>query len=140
MEIAEYTTGGRKARVDGFLFDTGEKLGDWTAFSLYYVKSDGKSMRSLECAQHVIVGKLPYEDNAIVIRILRGVKQAGRADDDKTQQCHYVLLKVGSEFKHAALQHVHADPLHSLTLYYGQYTNRGNLLLRVSRRGEVAAL
>ena len=38
-------------------------------------------------------------------RILRGTKAAGRANKAKTQHCYYVLLKVGGDFKYAALQH-----------------------------------
>ena len=40
-------------------------------------------------------------------RILRGTKAAGRAEQNKTQHCYYALLKVGSEFHYAALQHLH---------------------------------
>ena len=127
MQIAEYTTG-RAARVDGFLFGSGEKLGDWDAFThfyaeAYYDKATGKpTMRSLECAQQVVVGEFPHEADGIVVRILRGTKATGQAAEKKTQNCYYVLLIVGEgsehRFEYAALQHVWADPIHSLYLGY----------------------
>ena len=103
--MVEYTTGAgcRTPRVDGFLFGTGERLGVWDAFKLFYAIPSDSRLRSLECSQRVVVSN---EDDAIVIRILRGSKAAGRAAECKTQQCYYVLLKVGAHFKYAALQHV----------------------------------
>ena len=42
----------------------------------------------------------------MVARILRGTKAGARG---RPQHCYYVLLKVGMDFKYAALQHVHDD-------------------------------
>eukprot|EP00966_Prymnesium_polylepis_P297472 6873131-Prymnesium_polylepis.1 len=52
------------------------------------------SIRSLECAQQVIVGKWPYEDNGIVVRILRGTKAAGRAPEQKKAGHIKMLLRL----------------------------------------------
>jgi hypothetical protein len=101
VTITEYTTC-RNARVDGLLFGSGEMLGDWEYFTLFYVKPDCGQWRSLEVGQEVQVGKYPFDEDAVVARILRGAKPAGT----KYQHCYYALLKVGGEFQYAALQHV----------------------------------
>lgn len=108
VPITEYTTC-RSARVDGLLFGSGEKLGDWEAFTLFYVRPARGKWRSLEVGQEVQVGEFPFHEDALVARILRGTKAAGRADEAKTQHCYYVLLKVGGDFKYAAMQHVAGD-------------------------------
>jgi hypothetical protein len=82
------------------LVGTGERLGVWDAFKLFYAIPSDSRLRSLECSQRVVVSN---EDDAIVIRILCGSKAAGRAAECKTQQCYYVLLKIGAHFKDAAL-------------------------------------
>ena len=105
VPITEYTTC-RSARVDGLLFSSGELLGDWEAYTLFYAAPARGQWRSLEIGQEVQVGKYPFSEDAVVARILRGTKAAGRATEAKTQHCYYVLLKVGSDFKYAALQHV----------------------------------
>jgi len=108
VPITEYTTC-RSARVDGLLFGSGEKLGDWEAFTLFYVRPAHGKWRSLEVGQEVQVGECPFHEDAVVTRILRGTKAAGRADEAKTQHCYYVFLKVSGDFKYAALQHVTGD-------------------------------
>ena len=40
LPITEYTTC-RNAKVEALLFGSGEKLGEWEAFTLFYVKPDG---------------------------------------------------------------------------------------------------
>ena len=104
LVTADYTSG-RSAQVKATLFGSGEKLGDWDSFTLYYAKPDGEQLCSLECGQRVQVGE--FDQDVVVTRILRGTKAAGRAEQNKTQHCYYALLKVGSEFHYAALQHLH---------------------------------
>lgn len=117
LVTVEYTTG-RTARVEAILYGSGEKLGEWGAFTLFYAKpSDSKQLRSLECGQRVVVGERPHEEQAIVTRILRGTKPAGRAEEARTQHCYYVMLQVSDAIKYVALQHVHyPDPA------YGSWT------------------
>ena len=54
-----------------------------------------------------------FSEDAVVARILRGTKAAGSALEAKTQHCYYVLLKVGGDFKYAALQHVAGDGINA---------------------------
>lgn len=60
----------------------------------------------MEVGQEVTVGKDPFTEDAVVARILRGTKPAGRAAEAKTQICYYVLLKTEKGFQYAALPHV----------------------------------
>ena len=106
------------SRVDGWLFGTGEKLGQWDAFTLFYRKPDydnrnlfgEPTIGSFELGQEVEVGEL--RKDAIVARILRGTKPAGKAGSGKTQQVYYALLKVGNTFAYAALQHIYHPAQH----------------------------
>ena len=107
VSITAYTTG-KTAKVCGHLFGCGEKLGDWEAFTLFYVQPNGgEPRRSLQVGSEVHVGEYPFVEDAVVARILRGTKPAGSAADARMQQCYYVLLKADDGFKYAALQHVH---------------------------------
>jgi hypothetical protein len=101
VSITEYTTG-RSAKVEGLLFGSGEKLGEWEAFTLFFVRPGAAQCRSLEVSQKVTVGD--FHKDAMVARILRGTKAGAHG---RPQYCYYVLLKVGTDFKYAALQHVH---------------------------------
>ena len=104
IPITEYVTG-RNAKVEALLFGTaGEKLGAWEAFTLFYVKPDGAQWRATEVGQKVTVGHYPFDEDAVVARILRATKPGAHG---RMQHCYYVLLKVGENFKYAALQHVH---------------------------------
>ena len=76
---------------------------------LIYAKPEWR-LRSLVAGQKVHVGENPHAQMAIIARILRGTKPAGKAAEAKTQHCYYVLLQVGQEFEYAALQHIHYDP------------------------------
>ena len=95
--MVEYTTGGRTAQADAILFGSGERLGIWEAFTLlFYTKRAASGLLSLECGQEVIVGRRTC---AVVTRILRATKPVGKADEGKTQYCHYALLKVSGAFE-----------------------------------------
>ena len=112
MTMVKYVTG-RNASVNGLLFGNGEKLGEWEAYTLLYAKPEWR-LNSLVAGQKVTVGTGPSAQRAIVARILIGSKPAGRADEEKTQRCYYVLLQVGDEleysFEYVALQHIHYTP------------------------------
>ena len=60
---------------DGILFGK-EKLGEWEAFSLFYAVPQKQVLYSLEIGQEVTVGKYPFDQDAVVARILRGTKPA----------------------------------------------------------------
>ena len=108
LQIAEYTPG-RSATVSALLCGTGEKFGEWDAYTLFWPKPSHdhpSSLRELVVGEEVTVGKFPFEEQAVVARILRGTKPAGRAAEAKTQHCYYVLLKVGANFKYVAMQHI----------------------------------
>jgi hypothetical protein len=99
----------KTTRGDGILFGTGEKLGEWDVFTLFFTKPQADKYYSLEVGQEVTVGKHPFTEDAVVARILRGTKSAGRAADAKTQLCYYVLLKTKTGFNYASLQHVNCE-------------------------------
>ena len=105
VPITEYTTC-RNAKVEALLLGSGQKIGEWTAFTLLYAKPDGDKWRSLEVGQEVMVGAFPFDEAAVVARILRGTKPGSHG---RTQHCYYALLKVGAAFQYAALQHVHSQ-------------------------------
>jgi hypothetical protein len=94
----------KTARGDGILFGSGEKLGEWEAFSLFYTMPQKQVLYSLEIGQEVTVGTFPYYEDAVVARILRGTKPA---KGGKTQFCYYALLKTATGFQYCGLQHVH---------------------------------
>jgi hypothetical protein len=99
----EYKTASRCPKLEALLFGTGETFGEWEAYTVYYPMAD-PAHQSLQVGQQVYVGKL--RKLALVARILRGTKAAGKAGEGKTQQVYYVLIKDGAEFQYAALQHV----------------------------------
>ena len=114
IPITEYVTG-RNAKVEALLFGTaGEKLGAWEAFTLFYVKPDGAQWRATEVGQKVTVGHYPFDEDAVVARILRATKPGAHG---RMQHCYYVLLKVGENFKYAALQHVHTARVTTANVY-----------------------
>ena len=106
LVIAEYSTG---KPAQGLLICSGEKLGEWEVFTTFYVKPKGDELRWLQVDQKVTVGEYPFCEDAVVARIIRGTKAAGRATQAKTQHCYYVLLQLDTDgsFTYAALQHVH---------------------------------
>ena len=110
VETAVYKAGGRgkETKVDAHLFGTGERLGEWDAFTLF-LATPGSKFFTLMCGQAVVVGTL----KATVIRILRGSKKAGATDSGKTQNCYFVLLAMDHGFRYAALQHVKSNESHS---------------------------
>ena len=105
LTTCEYTTC-RNAQVEATLFGTGEVMGEWVAYTLFYAKPAQGKLRSFETGQCVCVGTYPFEDHAVFTRILRGTKRSGTAANTKTQHCYYALLKVGENFKYAAMKHV----------------------------------
>ena len=100
IDVCYYTVG-RAAKVEGVLLGMGERLGAWEAFTMFYSK-DIQKMTTFTYGEKVNI----VETNAIVVRILRGTKAAGK---EKVQHCYYVLLKVDGRFQYAALQHVRHD-------------------------------
>ena len=106
LHIEVYATG-RTAKVDGLLFGKGEKIGEWDAFTLFFVNPSVSKLCTLGVGLEVYVGEYGDHEDAVVTRILRGIKAAGTAASGKMQYSYYVLLKVGATYKYAALQHVH---------------------------------
>ena len=104
LVMVEYTSG-RKAQVDAVLFGTGEKLGEWESFTALFAKPQWR-LHPLVCGQKV---QLSGYKMAVVARILRGTKSAGRADEAKTQHCYYalVLIETDQTFEYIALQHIY---------------------------------
>ena len=100
IDVCYYTVG-RAAKVEGVLLGMGERLGAWEAFTMFYSK-DIQKMTTFTYGEKVNI----VETNAIVVRILRGTKAAGK---ERMQHCYYVLLKVDGSFQYAALQHVCHD-------------------------------
>ena len=107
---AQYTTG-RSHKVEGILFGTGEKCGEWDTFTLFHpMPMSGTAITRLEVGQEVSIGPEDGSgDEGIVLRILRGRKAAGRSSDAKTQFCYLVLLLVEGNLRYAALPHVHGE-------------------------------
>ena len=100
----------RSARVDGLLFGNNEGVAGKRLHSPTSCRTIAASgAASQEVGQEVRVGEYPFREDAVVTRILRGTKAAGRAVEAKTQHCYYVLLRVGADFKYATLQHVTVD-------------------------------
>ena len=101
---------GRSTKVDAVLFGiTGETFGDWQSYILFHPTSIKSRWCSLEFGQMVQVGTTTVVE-ATAIRILRGLKPAGTAAENRTQWCYYALLATAEGFKYAALQHVINDP------------------------------
>jgi hypothetical protein len=108
VTMSEVTShSGKKVTVVGYLFGTGEKLGDWDAFPLYFQKPDADGqLRSLQLGQTVRVGKYPFDEQVTVARILRGSKPAGTVASGKMQKCYFALVKYRGAFEYVSLQHL----------------------------------
>ena len=111
---ADYRTGSDRKLV-GVCFGSGEKLGDWDAYTLFHAVGvdplkPATGLCSIERGDRVLVCDEHFpcdvESYATVVRILRGEKKSGSARDPKTQQVFLVLLKIGSHWKYTAMKHV----------------------------------
>ena len=101
----DYATG-RHNTVEGVFFGSGEKLGDWNAYTLFVTTKDTKRVCNLAVGTWVEVGEAGYEVRGLVAALLGGKKKAGTAAEDRMQNCYLVVLLVGKEFKYAALTNV----------------------------------
>ena len=113
ITMTEYRT---KNKQLALLLGTGEKFGDWEAYSICYIKAGEKAnsrgvaaspalQASLVCGERVHVGEY-LDQNLTFVQVLRARKSAGLASEAKTQQCYYALLHNHSGFHYAPLHEV----------------------------------
>ena len=96
---------GKHEKLEGTFKGIGETLGDWDAFKSFQASPTASTgVEDLECGDLLECG--PDARKATLVRILKGTKAAGTAEEAKTQSCFVALLCGGDEWLYATLPNV----------------------------------
>ena len=96
---------GKHEKLEGTFKGIGETFGDWDAFKSFQASPTASTgVEDLECGDLLECG--PDARKATLVRILKGTKAAGTAEEAKTQSCFVALLCGGDEWLYATLPNV----------------------------------